>query len=72
MHTEDQWRDQIFEAAEMMTGEYEARGAQCFGITLTPYVAGLPFRMRAAREIVEGLKRRAFLAPVGDVVEAFR
>lgn len=66
-HSEDEWRDQILEAAEMMRAEHSKTGAQAFGLTLTPYVAGLPFRICALREIVEGLARGCLVAPAGTV-----
>lgn len=54
-HAENQWRDQIIEAAEMMVSDGKRRGAQCFGFTMTPYIAGQPFRMHAVREIIGAL-----------------
>lgn len=53
--SEDEWADQIIEAARFHIEEYEARGAQCFAFTLTPYVAGQPFRINAVRRILNSL-----------------
>lgn len=71
-HAETEWRDQILEAAAMTASEAPRRGAQCFGITLTPYIAGLPFRIAALREIVSGLKASCFVAPCATIVQAMR
>jgi hypothetical protein len=71
-HSEAEWRDQILEAAAMTASEAPARGAQCFAATMTPYVAGLPFRIRAAREIVAALKRDYMVDTARAVAGAFR
>ncbi|MEM8935543.1 MAG: polysaccharide deacetylase family protein [Pseudomonadota bacterium] len=57
-HTEADWRDQIIEAADMTASEAKRFGAQVFGFTMTPYIAGLPFRLWAVREVVQGLNAR--------------
>jgi len=57
-HDEAAWRDQILEAADMTASEAPRYGAQVFGFTMTPYIAGLPFRMWAVRDIVDGLSSR--------------
>lgn len=57
-HDETAWRDQILEAADMTASEASRYGAQVFGFTMTPYIAGLPFRMWAVRDIVDGLSGR--------------
>lgn len=54
-HDEAQWRAQILEAAAMMKTEGPRYGAQVFGFTMTPYIAGQPFRMWAVREILSAL-----------------
>lgn len=62
MHTkrqsEDEWRDQILESAAFLASEAKTTGARVFGFTLTPYISGLPFRIRAMREILAGLKEK--------------
>lgn len=70
-HSENDWRDQILEAAAMMAAEHDRRGAQCFALTLTPYVAGQPFRIAAVRAAVAGLLKIGRVAPVGAVAAAF-
>jgi len=57
-HDEAAWRDQILEAADMTAAEAPRYGSQVFGFTMTPYIAGLPFRMSAVREILSGLSKR--------------
>lgn len=70
-HSEDDWRDAVLEAAAMTASEYSRAGAQCLGITLTPYVAGLPFRIKALKEIVAGLKRDCLVDTVSRIAAAF-
>lgn len=53
--TEEEWRDQILEAAAMMKSEAPQYGASVFGFTMTPYIAGLPYRIWAVREILSAL-----------------
>lgn len=71
-HSEADWRDQVLEAAAMTASEAQARGAQCFGVTLTPYIAGLPFRIQALKEMIAGLKARSILASCASIVEALQ
>lgn len=53
--SEEEWADQILEAAAQTVAEHGARGAQCFGFTLTPYITGLPFRIEAVARVLKGL-----------------
>ncbi len=53
--TEDQWAQQIVEAASYLESEYEQRGTQTFAFTLTPYLAGQPFRIHALRQMLDTL-----------------
>ncbi|MBY9066955.1 polysaccharide deacetylase family protein [Hyphomonas sp. WL0036] len=53
--SEDEWADQILEAAAQTVAEHPERGAQCFGFTLTPYITGLPFRIEALARVLTGL-----------------
>lgn len=71
--SEDEWADQILEAARFHVEEHEQRGAQCFAFTLTPYAAGQPFRMYAVRRILEGLADIEGLkvATAAETVDAF-
>lgn len=53
--TEEEWRDQVLEAADCLSREHERFGAQILSLTLTPYVIGQPFRICALREVLAGL-----------------
>ncbi len=71
-HTEADWRDQILEAADMTASEAPRYGAQVFGFTMTPYIAGQPFRMWAVRDILEKLSQRegVMLGAVSELTDA--
>jgi peptidoglycan/xylan/chitin deacetylase (PgdA/CDA1 family) len=66
--TEDEWRDQILAAA----AEIHPGGVLAF--TLTPYVAGQPFRIKALREILAGLAgdARLWCATAAAIADAGR
>lgn len=72
-HDEARWRDQLLEAVAMMKEEAPRRGAQGFAFTMTPYIAGQPFRMWAVREILAALAAddAVMTAPVGALKDAF-
>ncbi len=53
--SDEEWADQILEAAAHTVSEHTLRGAQCFGFTLTPYITGLPFRIAAVARVLKGL-----------------
>jgi allantoinase len=53
--TEDEWADQVIEAAAYMVAEAPRFGGQALGFTLTPYVAGQPFRIAALRHLLARL-----------------
>jgi peptidoglycan/xylan/chitin deacetylase (PgdA/CDA1 family) len=53
--TESEWRDQILEAAAQTKAEYDRSGTQILSFTLTPYIAGQPFRIWALREVLTAL-----------------
>lgn len=55
--TETEWRDQILEAIEMTKAEHARFGGQIVSFTLTPYIAGQPFRIWAVREVLNALGR---------------
>lgn len=70
----DSWADQILEAARFHVDEFPTAGAQCFGFTLTPYIAGQPFRVSALRRLLGGLRQLPGLeiATAETVVSAFK
>ncbi|MEM6627377.1 MAG: polysaccharide deacetylase family protein [Pseudomonadota bacterium] len=70
---EHEWRDQIIEAADYLLAETETAGALSLGFTLTPYIAGQPFRLWAVREILSELMRRPelWVATADEISSAF-
>ncbi len=52
---EEEWATQILAAAVWLKGDAARFGGRVLSFTLTPYVAGQPFRMAALREILSGL-----------------
>jgi peptidoglycan/xylan/chitin deacetylase (PgdA/CDA1 family) len=55
--TEEAWSSQIIAAKDLMVAEGERFGGQVLGFTLTPYLAGLPFRIWALRRILDALSQ---------------
>ena len=53
--SEAEWTQQILEAAAYSVSLHQSEGAAGLCFTLTPYVAGQPFRLHAVREILAGL-----------------
>jgi peptidoglycan/xylan/chitin deacetylase (PgdA/CDA1 family) len=68
--TETEWRDQIRAAADLMIGE--ARSGQVLGFTMTPYVAGQPFRMWAVRDVLQSIASdaRLYTATASSLADA--
>jgi allantoinase len=53
--TEAEWAGQIIAAAQWLKHDAERFGGRILSFTLTPYVAGQPFRMHAVRELLRAL-----------------
>ncbi|MEL7541250.1 MAG: polysaccharide deacetylase family protein [Pseudomonadota bacterium] len=53
--SEDDWADQIIEAAAYHVAQHDTEGASAFAFTMTPYVLGQPFRMNAVRRVLDAL-----------------
>lgn len=53
--TDDRWADQVLEAQAYLASGTERFGGRVLGFTLTPYVAGQPFRIAALRQLLAGL-----------------
>ena len=53
--SEEEWADQIIEAARYHIACYEKEGASAFAFTMTPYVLGQPFRIHAVRRVLDAL-----------------
>lgn len=71
--SENEWRDQVLEAAAMLLCEHERFGAQVHAFTLTPYVTGQPFRIHAVREIMQklGTNPAIWSATATEITEAW-
>ncbi len=69
----DVWADQIIEAARFHVVDHARAGAQCFGFTLTPYVAGQPFRAASVKRLLNTLSAMDGLevCPAGEVAGLF-
>lgn len=74
LQTEDEWADQVLEAIRLHKAEADRFGGQVVGFTLTPYVSGLPFRMKSVRRVLDGLAKddAVWTAGVSEIVEAAR
>ncbi|MEO1407669.1 MAG: polysaccharide deacetylase family protein, partial [Pseudomonadota bacterium] len=72
--SEDAWAAQIIEAAAYHVDLYEKEGASAFGFTMTPYVAGQPFRVHAVRRILKTLAAMDGLQilTAADTIKQFR
>jgi allantoinase len=71
--TEDEWRDQILASVSLLKEEAPARGAQVLGFAMTPWVTGLPFRIKAVREVFAALSEdgAVWTAGAGAIADAF-
>lgn len=69
--TEDEWADQVLEAARYLSQDVGRFGGRMLGVTLTPYVAGQPFRIAALRRMLAGLKAQgAWSATASQIADA--
>lgn len=70
---EGEWTKQIVDAAEDHVLRHEEEGAGAFAFTLTPYIAGQPFRVHAMDKILSTLTKLEGLtvAPAREVADAF-
>lgn len=68
------WADQILEAADYQLDLYQKEGASAFAFTLTPYIAGQPFRIHAVRRMLSTLARMQHLTvtTAADAVQQFK
>ncbi len=73
-HSEAEWVAQIIEAATMMRKEAARIGAQSLNFTMTPYIAGLPFRIWAVEDVLAALNNdnTIKLATSSDIVDSFK
>jgi peptidoglycan/xylan/chitin deacetylase (PgdA/CDA1 family) len=70
--TEAAWAAQIIEAKDYMVSEAARSGGQMLGFTLTPYLAGQPFRIWALREVLRNLAEdpHVWTATAGGITSA--
>lgn len=70
--SEDEWVDQILEAARYMTAEAPRYGGQVLGFSLTPYITGQPFRIAALRRLLGALAADAAVwsASASEIADA--
>lgn len=70
---EDLWARQILEAKDYLKAEHERFGAQMLGFTLTPFVAGQPFRIPALEALLDGIAKDAgaWCATASEAAGAF-
>jgi hypothetical protein len=69
---EEDWIGQVIEAAEFLKSEAPRFGGQMMGFSLTPYVAGQPFRIKALRDLIARLAGdpSIWLASADDIAAA--
>ena len=71
--TEEDWVAQIAEAARFQLGLYNQEGASVLAFTMTPYILGQPFRIKAVAELLAKLQDMKGLKTMTarDAVSAF-
>ena len=55
--SEDEWSEQLVESASYLRDEAIAYGSRVMSFTLTPYIAGLPFRIHALRKTLAAIAK---------------
>lgn len=71
--SEDEWAWQILESAACLKGGADRWGARVLSFTLTPYVAGQPFRTAAVRRVLNalGVDPAVWSAGASEIADAF-
>lgn len=72
--SEEEWAAQIIETARYHVDRFDQEGASAFVFTMTPYVLGQPFRIKAVREVLDALAEMDGLsiATASDSCAAFQ
>ncbi|WP_409020620.1 polysaccharide deacetylase family protein [Brevundimonas vesicularis] len=72
--SEDSWAAQVLEAVDYLKSEADRFGGRSIGLTLTPYVSGLPFRAHAVRRILDAIGGDAgvWSATASEIADAVR
>lgn len=70
---ESEWVAQVGDAAEVLLGEAETKGAQILSLFLRPYVSGLPYRVKPLADSLSQVLARPGVvgARAGDLVAAW-
>ena len=71
--TEEAWLKQIENSMDLLLEEHARFGAQMLGLTLTPYVIGQPFRIRALRTLLKTINTSPHVETftAGDIAAQF-
>ena len=67
-HSEQEWAEQLIEAAAYSKTISTKNSPQSFAITLTPYISGLPFRIRCVRDTLQQLKEMVDFKTVQSIL----
>nr|WP_070959100.1 polysaccharide deacetylase family protein [Hyphomonas sp. Mor2] len=72
--SEEEWAAQIIETAHYHVDSHDKEGASAFAFTMTPYVLGQPFRIKAVRHVLDALSQVDGLSiqTAADSCTAFR
>ena len=72
--TEDEWVTQVLAARDWLKGDADRFGGRVLGFSLTPYVAGQPFRIGALRRMLQGLAQdgAVWSATAGEIGDSAR
>lgn len=70
--SEDEWADQILEACACLEREAPRFGGQVLSFSLTPYIAGQPFRIHALRRILGalGANKQVWSATAAEIADS--
>ena len=69
-HSEQEWAAQLIEAATYSKTVSTIHSPQSFAISLTPYISGLPFRIRCVRDTLQQLKELVAFKTVQSVCKS--
>lgn len=72
-NSEEQLVQQIKDQADLLVSETERYGGRLFVFSLTSYIMGLPYRIKALEQVLSYVLSRdgAWSAPAGDIVDAW-
>ena len=72
-HSEEQYTETILTAFNRLLGEARQHGGRILHLSVTPYVVGLPFRIKALRNALEQILEQGdvWSATGADIVSGF-